>query len=74
MKTLVTGATGYIGTHLVEMALEDGHQLILASRRPAKIREAEWIAYDLKSESPLHLSEPVDAIIHMAANTSGLER
>jgi UDP-glucose 4-epimerase len=37
MRTLVTGAGGYIGLHVVRELLEDGHQVTAVVRAPAKL-------------------------------------
>ncbi|WP_417222165.1 TIGR01777 family oxidoreductase [Amphritea sp.] len=38
MKVLISGATGFIGSHLVPRLLEDGHALIILTRDAAKAR------------------------------------
>ncbi len=40
-KVLVTGATGYIGSHLVPRLLDAGHQVRVLSRNPAKLPD-QW--------------------------------
>ncbi|MDA2892777.1 NAD(P)H-binding protein [Mycolicibacterium sp. BiH015] len=42
VRTLVTGATGYIGSRLVTALLSDGHQVVAASRDPARLAEFGW--------------------------------
>ncbi len=37
MKAMVTGATGFIGTHLIERLTADGHQVVALVRNPAAI-------------------------------------
>ena len=43
MRTLVTGATGYIGSRLVAALLGDGHEVIVASRNPERLGDFGWI-------------------------------
>lgn len=44
LRTLVTGATGYIGSRLVTALLEDGHQVVAASRNPSRLADFGWYA------------------------------
>src|SRR6478609_11206918 len=41
-RCLVTGATGYIGGHLVPMLLEHGHPVRALARDPEKLDDAPW--------------------------------
>ena len=34
MKIFITGATGFIGSHVVDLLLENGHSVRLLSRQP----------------------------------------
>ncbi|TPG35956.1 NAD(P)H-binding protein [Mycolicibacterium hodleri] len=43
MRTLVTGATGYVGSRLVASLLGDGHQVAVASRSPERLGDFGWI-------------------------------
>ncbi|MBU3612862.1 NAD(P)-dependent oxidoreductase [Polynucleobacter sp. MG-27-Goln-C1] len=70
MKIAVTGSTGYIGKRLLLAALKRGHQVISLSRVPSSTFATNWIKYDLGSYEPLNLPLDVDAIVHLAANTS----
>lgn len=38
MKVAITGATGFVGSRLVEKAQEQGHQVLVLTRNPAKAR------------------------------------
>ncbi len=42
VRTLVTGATGYIGSRLVTELLKGGHQVVAASRDPARLADFGW--------------------------------
>ncbi len=42
MRILVTGATGYVGSRLVTALLAAGHQVIAATRDPARLTEFGW--------------------------------
>ena len=37
MKVLLTGANGYIGTRLLQILLDDGHQVTVVTRRPLNV-------------------------------------
>ncbi len=38
MRILVTGATGYVGSRLVAALLENGHDVVAATRDPGETR------------------------------------
>ena len=42
MKVLVTGATGFIGQHLIKRLLESQHQVIATSRDAEKAKSCKW--------------------------------
>lgn len=42
MKVLVTGASGFIGRHVVPRLLEKGHIVVAVARDEAKARKLEW--------------------------------
>jgi GDP-L-fucose synthase len=60
VRTLVTGATGFLGKHLVAALRQDGHDVIALSSRDA----------DLTDPASLdRFDQPVDTIWHLAAWT-----
>lgn len=76
MRILVTGATGFIGNHLLKELLEDTkNEIIATSRDIEKAKKYEWfsrvkyISYDLNSQEELNLFEyfdKPDKVIHLA--------
>ncbi|MCC9146364.1 MULTISPECIES: UDP-glucose 4-epimerase GalE [unclassified Arthrobacter] len=81
MRILVTGGTGYIGSHTTLALLEAGHDVVVVDnllnsseeslRRVQELtgRKAEFIKADLLDEAALEAvfdSRPIDAVIHFA--------
>ncbi|MEU0568022.1 NAD-dependent epimerase/dehydratase family protein [Nonomuraea sp. NPDC005983] len=64
MRTLVTGAAGFVGSHVVEALEAAGHEVSGLDRRPGAglvlgdVRDAETLARSLRG---------VDAVVHQAA-------
>jgi dTDP-L-rhamnose 4-epimerase len=75
MKVLVTGGGGFIGSHLVERLLHDGHEVIVLDRDPAnRIAGVPLIEADLADPSTTAGAvQHVDAVCHLAARV-GLGR
>ena len=57
--TLVTGATGYVGSRLVTALLADQHQVVAASRNPERLNRFGW--FDDVAAVALDASDPVSA-------------
>ncbi|WP_224241632.1 NAD-dependent epimerase/dehydratase family protein [Hyalangium gracile] len=74
MKLLVTGGTGFLGTHLVPRLLEAGHEVRLIGRtQPSApgLAKAEFIHGDLKSREIVRRAlEGVEAVYHLAGLVS----
>src|SRR4051794_30615136 len=68
MKLAVTGGTGFVGAHLLDVALAAGFSVKALTRRPQEPREGvEWIAGDLADRGALEaLVGDVDALVHVA--------
>lgn len=68
MKIALTGATGFVGSTLLDLALSDGHEVNALTRREQPPRAGtSWIRGDLSDQAALEaLCEGVDAVIHVA--------
>ena len=71
-----TGATGFIGRHVLEAARARGHRLRALARRPQEDRPGvTWIPGSLEDgESLARLVEGADAVVHVAGITNARNR
>ena len=76
MKILVTGATGFIGSHVAEKLLQKGYDVRCIIRKTSNLRWLEGKKFDLIEASLADKKEleratvDVDYIYHIAGNTS----
>ncbi|WP_257266401.1 TIGR01777 family oxidoreductase [Endozoicomonas sp. ONNA2] len=68
MQYLITGGTGFIGRRLVHRLLNEGHQVVVLSRRPAKeVRlQLSTRVKPVSSLSAVNPSSYFDAVINLA--------
>ena len=66
MKTLVTGATGFIGRHLVRRLLNEGHEVIGFDVR-ARALGTKTIRGDIASFNFDEILDGVDVVFHLAS-------
>lgn len=70
MNILITGGTGFIGSHLVDVLKKENHNLIILTRRPQKSSDPKltYIQGDLTDSTCLKkVRKNVDAVFHNAA-------
>lgn len=75
VRTLVTGATGYVGSRLVTALLTEGHDVVAASRNPDRLNDFGWrdrvsaVALDADDESSAQSAfaeaGPVDVVYYL---------
>ncbi len=72
MKILVTGGAGFIGSHVVDVLMEQGHTVIIYDIEPPIYgQKCENIIGDVNNIEKLHKStKGIDVIYHMAAQAN----
>lgn len=65
MRITLTGATGFIGRHLVESLLSRGDELAVLTRHPRPGANPRYLGWDAQSAPPAE-SLLADAVIHLA--------
>ena len=75
-KIVVTGASGYLGRHLIMLLAEKGYRVAALMRNPAGFRAGrgvEPVHYDMEgpAEPSVKIFTDAAAVIHAAANMNG---
>ena len=71
-QVLVSGATGFIGRHLIPLLLQGGHEVVALGRDAEQARCFEWfehvrfVTHDLDADAPLLAVQPGAGLIHLA--------
>jgi nucleoside-diphosphate-sugar epimerase len=73
MRIAITGGTGFVGSHLIELALSEGHQVNALTRRPQEPQSGvTWIEGALDQPKSLAaLCAGCDAVVHVAGVING---
>ena len=77
MKILITGSSGFIGSHVVREILAAGHQVLALSRSSSSaaslhLPDVERLNRDLSEDGTLNLEGlDIDVVVHLAASLSG---
>ena len=78
MRILVTGGSGFVGSHVVDALARDGHELRLMLRRTSSLEFLDDACFDrieadMRDPASLRRAvEGVDAVVHMAGLTTAL--
>jgi nucleoside-diphosphate-sugar epimerase len=78
MRILVTGANGFLGSHVAEELARQGDDLRLLLRRRSRLLNLEDVSYeradgDVRDEASLRAAvQGVDAVVHVAGLTSAV--
>lgn len=74
MRVLVTGGSGFIGTHLVRRLVARGDEVSIVDLEPPRVGGVDAVIGDLRDRGVVEaaLKDGVDAVVHLAAITSVL--
>ncbi len=80
LRLAITGGTGFVGSRLLNLAVDAGHQVTALTRRPQPLREGVvWVEGALDTREAVgELVRDADAVIHVAGvvnapNAAGFE-
>jgi GDP-L-fucose synthase len=65
MKTVVTGGSGFLGSHLVELLEADGHDVHIVRSKHTDLTDANAVAQLFAEQKP-------DRVFHLAAEVGGI--
>ena len=77
MKIFLTGGTGFIGSHFINQAQNEGHTLICLKRKNSKTRiplnnQPIWLEGDLDTNFDKSVFEGIDVFVHLAAHSANV--
>ena len=75
MKILLTGATGFLGSHLLEALIKKGHSIVCLKRETSDMRRVEenienckWVDVAEVNLKQLFVDEVIECVIHCATD------
>lgn len=70
MRILITGGTGYVGGHLIDVLLEQQDQIISLTRKPSKNAKIDYYQYngDIDKLNDIFNNFKPEGVIHLAAD------
>jgi len=75
MRIAITGGTGFVGRHLANRLISEGHEVVLIARHEKPNRAPKFVASDLSSWSQLaEVFESCDAVAHCAGINRELQK
>lgn len=68
MRLAITGGSGFVGSHLIDAAIAEGHEVAALTRREQPPHDGvQWIKGDLEDRGALHrFVDEADAVVHVA--------
>ena len=75
MKILLTGSTGFLGSHLLEKLVDLNHSVICLKRESSSLKRVEhlnnratWVDIETTDFNKIFLSNKIDCIVHCATD------
>jgi ADP-L-glycero-D-manno-heptose 6-epimerase len=73
MKYLVTGGTGFVGSHIASTLLKQGHEVIVTGSCPERVpKGAKFMPHNMNGIDWREIGK-IEAVFHQAANNNTLE-